>query len=48
MTTADLLAEPKGSKDGDIPVGSFNSNVTVGVIRGLERKEYSVPPARKD
>jgi pilus assembly protein CpaB len=46
ITTADLLEHK--ARDGDIPVAAFNANVTVGVIRGMDRKEYAVPPARKE
>jgi len=41
ITAADLL----GHAGGDMPVSSFKSNITVGVVRGAQRTEYAVPPA---
>jgi pilus assembly protein CpaB len=49
VTTADLTSDdhPAASRDADIPVASFTpSKVTVGVVRGVQRTEYSVPAAR--
>jgi pilus assembly protein CpaB len=47
VTAADLVAG-KPDRGDDPPTASFAANVTVGVIRGADRKEYTVPPEARD
>ncbi len=45
VTVADLLTGASG-RDAEFPTSGVNPNITVGVTRGAERKEYAVPLGR--